>query len=235
MRTLVIFLLFLLVDEVAAQQIINTRRVKSPAAAASFALITSVSATNTGGPTSHALSGVAAGDLLVLATGNENSSGSCAVTDTQGLSWTKRVDAEAASSGNAEIWTAVYAAGGSITVTSSWGATHQAATLFQFTGQESSLGGYSTNKTAQNLANIAFTTTRAGSAIVYIHSDFNAASGTYTYRTEPEFIAKDSFQSPNVRVIIGYATNKSVSTYATGWSAPSGESAGVCIYEVRSP
>src|SRR6185503_11666972 len=71
--------------------------------------------------TVHTLTSVPAGALLVLVTmGELHSSTYCSVSSSPSLTWTKRVDAEANNSGDAEIWTAVYTAGGSITVTSDW-------------------------------------------------------------------------------------------------------------------
>ena len=72
--------------------------------------------------TAHSLTGVPAGALLVLATTADAVPSNCNVSSSPSLTWTKRADAGAANSDNAEIWTAVYSAGGSITVTSNWGA-----------------------------------------------------------------------------------------------------------------
>ena len=62
--------------------------------------------------TSHPLTGVPAGALLVLATTADAIVSNCVVSSSPALTWTKRVDAGASQSDNAEIWTAVYAAGG---------------------------------------------------------------------------------------------------------------------------
>jgi hypothetical protein len=71
--------------------------------------------------TVHALTSVPAGALLVLATTADAVVSNSIVSSTPSLTWTKRSDAGAASSDNAEIWTAVYAAGGTISVSSNWG------------------------------------------------------------------------------------------------------------------
>jgi hypothetical protein len=79
--------------------------------------------------TVHSLTAVPAGALLVLATGADAVPSNCAVSSSPSLTWTKRVDAGATNSDNAEIWTAVYSAGGAITVTSSWGAGNSQASV----------------------------------------------------------------------------------------------------------
>src|SRR6185503_4601490 len=82
--------------------------------------------------TVHPLTSVPAGALLVLVTmGELHSSTYCSVSSSPSLTWTKRVDAEANNSGDAEIWTAVNPTLGNITVTSDWpGAANQASVCY---------------------------------------------------------------------------------------------------------
>ena len=79
--------------------------------------------------TVHSLTGVPAGALLVLTTTVDAIPSDCNVSSSPVLTWTKRVDAGAANSDNAEIWTAVYSAGGAITVTSNWGGDNSQASV----------------------------------------------------------------------------------------------------------
>ncbi len=78
--------------------------------------------TTRNGTSVNNLTGVPAGALLVLTIANENDAAipTPTVTSSPALTWTKRADAQAASSGNAEIYTAIYPAGGSINVTTVW-------------------------------------------------------------------------------------------------------------------
>jgi uncharacterized protein YjdB len=84
---------------------------------------------------------VPAGALLVLTTTADAVVSDCSVSSSPALTWTKRVDAGATSSDNAEIWTAVYTAGGSITVTSNWGAESQASVCYVVLNAEPTLSG----------------------------------------------------------------------------------------------
>lgn len=125
----------------------------------------------------HSLTGVGANSLLVVTTGNQNSSlQSAVVTSSPSLTWTKRVDAAVGSSPNAEIWSADFVAGGAITVTVAWPTSVQSSVLYAMTGQDTvSVGG--TTGTNQTVTNLNVTTTRTNSIIFCISANWNAPDG----------------------------------------------------------
>lgn len=126
----------------------------------------------------HNLTGVPAGALLVVLTGNQNSTQNATVTSSPSLTWTKRSDA---TTPNSEIWTAVFTAGGSIDVTSDWGVATQSSSVFVVTGQEDTLEGASASANSQNLPSVAITTTRANSIIFVNSTNWNSVDGARTY------------------------------------------------------
>jgi hypothetical protein len=185
--------------------------------------------------TVNSLTGVPAGALLVLVTTGElHSTNNCAVSSSPSLTWTKRADAEAVNSGDAEIWTAIFSSGGSITVTSDWyNATKQAAVCYTITGQESALGGASATGTGQSAPSVDITTTRANSIVFGGVSDWNAIDGSSrTYRDG----ASETQYHRDAGAFTSYSFYKSSSTAGSrteGLSAPTGQSAGTVLYEVR--
>ncbi|HTD92826.1 MAG TPA: hypothetical protein VK644_03400, partial [Chitinophagaceae bacterium] len=136
------------------------------------------------GASTHNLSGVPAGAVLVLCTGQGSSSLNATVTSSPSLTWTKRVDASAATgSGDAEIYTAIFAAGGTIAVTSSWGANEQSSVCYTIINQEATIGGANNKAVSQATPSVSLTTTRANSLIICYTSDWNARDSTRTYRS----------------------------------------------------
>ena len=115
--------------------------------------------------TVHSLTSVPAGALLVLSTAAGSSQTNCTVSSSPSLTWSRKIEATAASSGDAEIYTAVFTAGGSISVTSNWGNQQQASVCYVVTGQESTLAGASNSATSQQYPSVAVTTTRANSIL----------------------------------------------------------------------
>lgn len=129
---------------------------------------------------------VPAGALLVLSTTNQYGGANlnAAVSSVPALTWNKRVDAGV--TGGAEIYTAVFTAGGNITVKSYWGDDHyQSFVCYVVTNQEEVLGGeFATQEqVSQPLVNL--TTTRNNSLIFCATSDWEATTGTITYRGNP--------------------------------------------------
>ncbi|MEI9808617.1 MAG: hypothetical protein WDO16_12545 [Bacteroidota bacterium] len=183
----------------------------------------------------NSLTGVAAGRLLVLVTTGElHSSTYCTVTSSPSITWTKQVDAEAHNSGDAEIWTAVYSAGGNITITSDWpGASRQAAVCYVISGQESTLGGASAYGTSQSAPSVSITTTRANSIIIGGVSDWNAVDGTTRTLRDG---ATETFYYRYATAYTTYGFYKAAATvtsYTEGLTAPTGQSAGTVLYEIR--
>ena len=102
----------------------------------------------------------------------------CSISSIPALTWTKRVDAGAPSSDNAEIWTAVYPAGGAITITSDWGAEYsQASVCYVVINAEPNLNGAFGTAVLQPAPSVTVTTTRENSIIFGCTADWKAING----------------------------------------------------------
>jgi chitodextrinase len=183
--------------------------------------------------TTHILTSVPAGALLVLTTANETDIANCTVTSSPSLTWTKRGDAENTHSGNAEIYTAVFAAGGNITVTSSWGITAQSSVCYVVTNYDPGMAGHAAFAASQTEPSVERNTGRANSIIFCVTSDWNAEGGSRTYRNAP--VEKFYGHSANHFTYYHYIKEATtVGSYEMGLSAPTGQNAGTVTYEVRS-
>jgi hypothetical protein len=191
--------------------------------------------TKTGvGAQAHTLTGVPAGALLVLATTADAAPSNCAVSSTPSLTWTKRSDAGAAQSDNAEIWTAAFAAGGSITVNSSWGSDHsQSSICYVVLNAESILGGASATAVSQAAPSVPITTTRDNSIIFGCTADFNARNGSN--RTLRDNATERLYYRDGNYATYHYTkAAPTIATYTEGLSAPSNQQASTALLEIRS-
>ena len=183
--------------------------------------------------TVHSLTGVPAGALLVLTTVADAELSNCAVSSSPLLTWTKRSDAGATGSDNAEIWTAVYAAGGSINVTSNWGAVSQASVCYVVLNAEPTLGGASGIASSQAAPSVTLTTTRSNSIIFGCTADWNAVNGaTRTLRDG----ATERFYHYRASYFTTYFYTKaagSIAAYTEGVSLPTGQRASTALLEIR--
>ena len=183
--------------------------------------------------TVHSLTGVPAGALLVLATTADVVPSDCRVSSSPALTWTKRVDASANQSDNAEIWTAVYTAGGAITVNAVWGVdASQSSVCYVVLNAEATLGGASAIGTLQSAPSVTITTTRENSVIFGCTADWRAVNGaTRTLRdgaTERLYYKDGNYTT--------YHYTKAAPTfgaYTEGVSAPTGQQASTALLEIR--
>jgi hypothetical protein len=179
------------------------------------------------------LTAVPAGALLVLATTADAVVSNCVVSSTPALTWTKRSDAGAVSSDNAEIWTAVFAAGGAITVNSSWGEDNsQSSVCYVVLNAEPTLGGASATAVLQSAPSVAITTTRENSIIFGCSADWKAINGaTRTLRdgATERFYFKDG----NFTTYHYTKAATSIATYTEGVSLPTGQQASTALLEIR--
>ncbi len=201
-----------------------------------------VSSTNTqttrNGTSVNTLTGVPAGALLVLTIANENDAASPTptVTSSPALTWTKRADAQAASSGNAEIYTAIYPAGGSINVTTVWSNNAMSTVVSVITNYDPvNYIGASTVANSQTVPSVAVTTTLANSLLIGVTSDWNATNGTTrTYRdgaTESLYdFATGSYTAYHYR-----KPTTTIGTYTEGLTAPTNMRAGTAFLEIKGP
>jgi hypothetical protein len=184
--------------------------------------------------TVHSLTAVPAGALLVLATTADAVVSNCIVSSSPALTWTRRADAGATSSDNTEIWTAVYSAGGAITVTSNWGGDNsQSSVCYVVLNAESTLGGASATGVLQTAPSVTITTTRANSIIFGCTADWKAIDGTTrTLRdaaTERLYFKDGNFTTYHYTKAAG-----SIAAYTEGVSLPTGQQASTALLEIRA-
>ncbi|MFT3676805.1 MAG: hypothetical protein QM781_13005 [Chitinophagaceae bacterium] len=187
------------------------------------------------GANTHSLTNVPPGALLVLTTSHGTHLENATITSSPSLTWTRRAEASEDESGDAEIYTAVFTTGGNISVTSTWvGFSYlQSSTCYVILNQEGSLGGATAIGEGQAAPNVSITTTRAKSLLIGVSSDWNAINGSSrTYRNS----ATETNYSYGLGDMTGYHyyyLAPTISSYTTGLSAPTGQSAGTCIIEIR--
>jgi hypothetical protein len=175
---------------------------------------------------------VPAGALLILATTSDAATSNCSISSSPSLTWTKRADAGASNSDNSEIWTAVYAAGGSITVTSNWGAVSQASVCYIVLNAEPTLGGTSGTAVSQSAPSVTITTTRANSIIFGCTADWNAVNGTT--RTLRDAATERLYFKDSYFTTYYYTKSAaSIAAYTEGVSLPTGQQASTALLEIR--
>ncbi|MEP7375511.1 MAG: Ig-like domain-containing protein [Chitinophagaceae bacterium] len=182
--------------------------------------------------TVHSLTGVPAGALLVLTTTSDAVVSNCTVTSTPSLTWTKRVDAGAASSDNAEIWTAVYSAGGAITVTSNWGAVSQASVCYVVLNAEPTLSGAFATATLQAAPSVAITTTRDNSILFGCTADWKAINGA-TRTLRDAATERLYFRDANYTTYHYTKASALTGAYTEGVSVPTGQQSSTAVLEIR--
>jgi glucose/arabinose dehydrogenase len=183
--------------------------------------------------TVHSLTGVPAGALLVLTTTSDAVVSNCTVTSSPSLTWTKRVDAGATNSDNAEIWTAVYIAGGSITVTSNWGPVSQASVCYVVLNAEPTLNGAFGTATLQTAPSVTVTTTRENSIIFGCTADWRNINGA-TRTLRDAAIERLYFRDGHYATYHYTKAAATVGAYTEGVSAPTGQQASTALLEIRS-
>lgn len=196
--------------------------------------IVSVDAKTGTSSTTHTLTSVPAGALLVLTTSFGSNNENASITSTPVLTWTKRADASEDESGDAEIYTANFPAGGNISITSNWGFPYmQSSTCYVVVNQESSPGGAIQTGEGQSAPSVSITSTRANSILIGVSSDWNAINGsTRTLRssaTEANYV----HAMGDVTAYHYYLAAPTVGSYTLGVSAPTGQSSGTCVIEIR--
>ncbi len=190
--------------------------------------------TKTGvGGQSHSLTGVPAGALLVLATTADAQPMNCNVSSSPSLTWTKRADAGASQSDNAEIWTAVYTAGGSITVNSSWGGDHsQSSICYVVLNAEPILNGASATAVSQSAPSVTIATTRENSIIFGCSADFNARNGS-TRTLRDNATERLYYRDGNYTTYHYTKAAQTIGSYTEGVSAPTLQQACTALLEIR--
>jgi hypothetical protein len=184
------------------------------------------------GPTTHALTAVPPGALLVLSTTSDAFPADASVASTPALTWTKRVDAQATSSDNAEIWTAVYPAGGTISVTSNWGATSQASVCYVVLNAETNLTGAFATAVTQASPSVTVTTTREQSILFGCTADWKAVNGA-TRTLRDAATERLYYKDGNYTTYHYTKAATAIGSYTEGVSAPTGQQASTAVLEIR--
>lgn len=209
----------------------------------SFSIFNQNTATSANNVTTPSLSSVPVGALLVLscaAADDHALADTVSITGT-GLTWTRQAtswDLSSIHTGQTEIWTAIFAAGGTISPTVTWtggGSQASSSVLYAFTGQETTPAGAVNDADNQSAPSVAVTTTRADSYLICVSSDWNAIAGTETYRDSATSVLDHDLSPTIYRGYHYYKLTTSIATYTEGISSPSTMAAGTCVYEVRKP
>lgn len=181
----------------------------------------------------HTMTTLPVSCFLVLSITGENDSNSALLGDNQSLVWTKRADAQATNSGDAEIWTAPFAAGGNVTVTATISAGKQSSALYVITNQETVFGTTGVTATGQASPSVGVTTTRDSSIIVCATSDFTAQNGALTLRDTATLVLQD-FETGAYKGYHYYKQTTTAGLYTEGIQAPGSQQAGTVCLEIRS-
>lgn len=184
--------------------------------------------------TTHTLTNVPAGALLVVTTAAESSTANSTISSNPVLTWAKKADATAANSGDAEIYTATFVAGGSITINPSWGADdHMSSVCYTIINQEPVLGGNVVTAVAQATPVATINTTRTNSLIVGVSSDFAGRDGAgRTYSGSP-VETKYQYDVSEGTYYHYYKQATAVTGYALGLTSPLSQEAGMALLEIR--
>lgn len=182
----------------------------------------------------HNLTLVQPGSLLVISVCNENNSTTpCNVSSIPALVWTPRVDAQGLC-GNAEIYTAVFAAGGSIAITTNWGSVYQSSVCYTVRSQEVTLAGNFATAIDQSFPLVSINSSKANSIFICASSDWNVGTGTIIYRGS----AIQDFTATQGGAASFYHyryQNGAIGNHTVGMLAPDAMlGAGTAVLEIRS-
>jgi hypothetical protein len=185
-----------------------------------------------------------ANSLLVVCTTQSNDTSVApngVVTSSPSLTWTKQVKSGAAGTGNVEIWTAPFAAGGSITTTSTWAGGNANArsggSLYAIVGNESTLGGATGNAnsaTNSTAPSVTLSTTRSNSILICAACDWNGNSGATRAYLDSATEILYYLDSPFGTSYHFYKQATTVTSYTEGLSTPN-MAWGMCVLEIRNP
>ena len=210
----------------------------APSGGASPVIFSTVTKLGTNKTAVNSLTAVPAGALLVLTIAQADDirdGANATVTSSPALTWTKRADAGANGSGNAEIYTAVFAAGGTISVTSTWAVNLISTVVYAVTNYDPALGGAAVSVNSQTVPSLAITTTRSNSIIFGATSDWGAINGSARLYRDG---ATESLYDFKAGIYSGYHYRKQTTTagtYMEGLTAPTGMAAGTALLEIKGP
>jgi hypothetical protein len=178
---------------------------------------------------------VATGDLIIISTTCETNVRNASISNSRGMVFTKRADASAYNSGDAEIYTAVAGFTGSVSITVNWGSFWQGSVVYVIAGQEANLAGARIIKTNQSSSSASLASTKAGSLLIGVISDWRSNDGAG--RQYRDAVNESAYQFLDLKTGTFYhftAGAASVKTYTEGLKTPTSTSGfSTIIYEIR--
>lgn len=206
----------------------------TPPPTPSILAVKSVTAKSAKGSSTFNLS-VASGDLIVISTAAETNVRNAIISNTRGMVFTKRADASAYNSGDAEIYTAVAGFNGNVSITVNWGSWWQGSAVYVIAGQEANLAGARIIKTNQSSSSVSLASTKAGSLLIGVISDWRSNDGAG--RQYRDAVNESAYQFLDLKTGTFYhftAGAASIKTYTEGLKTPTSTSGfSTIVYEIR--
>lgn len=175
--------------------------------------------------------------LVVVSIAGGTSGNNSFISDTKLLTFTKRADASAGSSGDCEIWTAPNTTSGAEIITANIATSKNSICIYVFGNPETTFGTTGVTATAQSQPSAIVTTTRSNSIIVGVISSFNGVDGgtngastTYRDTVVQDFYFRDAADHTSWFFHKNAAT---ATSYTEGFTAPTGAQGGTCLLEIR--
>lgn len=185
------------------------------------------------GSTTHSMVSLPTNSFLVITRQAETDGQNGTVTSSPSLIWTKRADSQGTQSGDAEIYTASFPAGGNITITSILSAFKQSSVCYVILNAETTPQGASAIGVLQAAPLLTLSTTRINSILLCVTSDWDAINGsTRTYRDSPTE-TQYYFSAGATTGYHYYKASPTISSHTLGLFTPSTQKSGTCILEVR--
>jgi hypothetical protein len=195
--------------------------------------------TGTGTTSAECSMSVNSGEKLVVSAAAETQTpGNVSVSSSPSLTWTQAVVNSTNLGGSTKIWTASASSTGTLTATvAATGSGASSCVLYAITGAETTLGGATATNGAetQGAPSVSITTTRADSLIFAVTSDWNAITGTESYRSPPTHTERlDDYTNPSQYRGYHYtAPATTTGSYTMGMEAPTGQGSNTVVLEVR--
>lgn len=181
----------------------------------------------------HNLTSVPSNSFLVVTVSAESALRTNTTTSVPPLNWTRVVKAVAASSGDAELWTATYTNGGNLTITSTWTGANMNCSSVAYVFQNAASNKNYLSAVAQSTPTVTLSTTKTNSYLICVSSDWNAIAGAITYRGTPVTPVLVHYVATKYQTAHWYKYSTNMATYTLGESSPTGQKAGTIVYEVK--
>jgi hypothetical protein len=204
----------------------------SPADTTGVPVIKTFNAISGSGKTTHTLTGVPAGALILLTSACESALTNAAISSSPALSWTKAGDGSATNSGDAEVYYALSKTGGNITITSDWPGTFQSSTCYVISGYAPGFKGSLKIITRQSVPSATITTSKSNSLVIGIISDWNAKSGTNRKYTGAPRETGYFYKYGAGTMYYFYKQTAAKGSYTLGLLSPTGQSSSMILLEI---